>query len=518
MSRQIYFFLTMLVLLASLLLGGGTRAGHLSDVILQLICLPCLLLFIARALREPERRRLRVELWFCAALATVPLLQLVPLPPAIWTHLALGDVRLATLTAAGAPDAWMPISIDPGSTWQSFLALIPVVSVFVGTATLDAYERREMSLVLLAFCVLSGALGLFQIAQGPDSALRFFTVTNVTEAVGFFANRNHFAALMYCGLVLAAAWGTERFLLQNMQPAVRFDTQTTISVLAVLAVFAVLIAGEAMGRSRAGLGLSIGAMLASLILGLGIPRPEGEQRASNRILVTAIAVALVFVMQYSLFRIFERFGTDPLTDARIPIARSTLAGAKATLPFGTGMGTFVPSYAAFERPEDALLDTYANHAHNDYLEWALDSGLFAALLLVMFLVWFWRRSAAVWARPKNEEEGLLMLYPRAATVIVLLLLAHSFVDYPLRTSAMGSVAAFACGLITLRPKVGARDRRLVERRGQSVRVHVPAPMEVAHPAQDPAHKTAHDNRWGRDVDWPDEWKQKAGAPPPGDET
>ena len=41
-------------------------------------------------------------------------------------------------------------------------------------------------------------VGLFQVAGGPESPLRYFEITNPTEAVGFFANRNHFAALLYC--------------------------------------------------------------------------------------------------------------------------------------------------------------------------------------------------------------------------------------------------------------------------------------------------------------------------------
>ena len=49
-------------------------------------------------------------------------------------------------------------------------------------------------------------LGHFQVAQGQASPLRFYQFTNPTEAVGFFANRNHFAALIYSVVLLTAAW------------------------------------------------------------------------------------------------------------------------------------------------------------------------------------------------------------------------------------------------------------------------------------------------------------------------
>src|SRR6516164_1973002 len=46
--------------------------------------------------------------------------------------------------------------------------------------------------------------GFLQMAQRPGSTLRFYDVTNPKEAVGLFANRNHFAAHLYVTLVLAA--------------------------------------------------------------------------------------------------------------------------------------------------------------------------------------------------------------------------------------------------------------------------------------------------------------------------
>ena len=79
-------------------------------------------------------------------------------------------------------------------------------------------------------------------------------------------------------------------------------------------------------------------------------------------------------LQFSLYRILDRFGDDPMADARIPFARNTIAAAKAYMPWGSGLGSFVPVYAMTEPPRDVLANTFANHAHNDilelWLEWA----------------------------------------------------------------------------------------------------------------------------------------------------
>lgn len=45
--------------------------------------------------------------------------------------------------------------------------------------------------------------------KGLMSSLRFFEYTNPTEAVGFFANRNHFAALLYTVMLFAAVWAAD---------------------------------------------------------------------------------------------------------------------------------------------------------------------------------------------------------------------------------------------------------------------------------------------------------------------
>ena len=52
------------------------------------------------------------------------------------------------------------------------------------------------------------------------------------------------------------------------------------------------------------------------------------------------------------------------------------------------MGTFVPVYAMFEKPENILANTYVNRAHNDFLELWLESGLLGLALMAVFAVWF----------------------------------------------------------------------------------------------------------------------------------
>ena len=141
----------------------------------------------------------------------------------------------------------------------------------------------------------------------------------------------------------------------------------------------------------------------------------------------------------------ERFVIDPLEDARLPFARNTVEAALAYMPFGSGLGTFVPVYAMFEKPEDTMADVYANHAHNDVLELWLNAGAMGLVLVGMFVVWLVLRSIEIWrSAPPEGASELDWTLARAATIVVALLVVHSLLDYPLRTGAMMAVMAFAC--------------------------------------------------------------------------
>ena len=65
------------------------------------------------------------------------------------------------------------------------------------------------------------------------------------------------------------------------------------------------------------------------------------------------------------------------------------------LTMGSGAGSFETLYPRFEDPE-TITPTYTSHAHNDYLEIALETGVPGILLLIAFLVWWVGRTRSIW--------------------------------------------------------------------------------------------------------------------------
>jgi O-antigen ligase len=142
----------------------------------------------------------------------------------------------------------------------------------------------------------------------------------------------------------------------------------------------------------------------------------------------------------------QRTEEQGLKDARWPVARITSQAAIANLPFGSGFGTFVPVYDEFA-PRTLLEETYVNHAHNDWLELWLNGGAPAIILVLGFLAWFGVATSGLWSRVQPETPVLDLALAQAASIVIVLILLHSVVDYPLRTPTISVLFALACAFL-----------------------------------------------------------------------
>jgi hypothetical protein len=125
--------------------------------------------------------------------------------------------------------------------------------------------------------------------------------------------------------------------------------------------------------------------------------------------------------------------------------------------------------------------------------------MLSLVLMACFAIWFVFRAVQIWQSRPPGAGALDWSLTRAATLIVALVVAHSFVDYPLRTGAMTAMFAFACGLM-LNPLVTVEEPPAPERRPQRRKKTVPG---VQMPAE-PLH-TLPAAKWGSNVKWPEEW-------------
>ena len=226
--------------------------------------------------------------------------------------------------------------------------------------------------------------------------------------------------------------------------------------LALLALLIVtIIIGVTVTRSRAGMGLLFVAALSSLLLAWRHDR----DRSSGRILHVAIGanlVALLLAFQFGFVGFVQRFEDIGFEDLRWPAALVTSRAAIANLPFGSGFGTFTPVYEQFS-PRALVADFYVNHAHNDWLELWLTGGIPAIVLLVAFLAWLVAAIVRVWKSGEPDAPTLDRALAQAASIVIVLLLLHSMVDFPLRIAAVTVLFAIACAYLIPGRKIAHRD-------------------------------------------------------------
>ena len=485
------------VLALSVLLGGGTHAGFLGDVFVQLLSIPLLAasLWSFYSFKDVNEHQRRAIFYVSGAVIVIFAIQLIPLPFEIPSIGGALTGRGSVFGILGQDSPWISISATPQATWAAAASLVVPAALFFGVVQLSLRHRLVLAWLLLFLGGFSLLLGFLQMAQGPGSALRFYDLTNPKEAVGLFANRNHFAAHLYVTLVLSATW-----YVTTMHQTLRLGASTSRSMLwstAAAVFFVSVVAGLAMARSRAGVFLAMVALIGIILMVHRQRKDREEAHTSSRLTVgrmsiIAVVFSVIFAAQLGLGSILTRFEGDPLEDLRVPLAGTTFEAAFRSLPFGTGLGSFVPVYAVVEKESD-LFTGFANRAHNDVAEILLETGLFGLILLVGFLAWFLPKAYSIWLGRKLNGHDPQLLLQRAGTLVIGLLLAHSLVDYPLRTTALSSIFMFFCAVLAVEAP-NPKDEATLHRRQRSV---APKPPTRVAPAE----------KWGSELPWPDGWQK-----------
>ena len=418
--------------------GGSARADVLLVLPVRLAAVVGLALLLW--LVPPGRLRLqRPLLLFAGAVAIVLAIQLIPLPPAVWASLPGRDFYRTLADADGVGAVWRPISFSPDLTWNSLLSLLPPVLFLLAVPALGTRVSRRLLVGLWITILVSGVVGLVQMAGGPDSPLRFYPINNQDSATGLFANRNHQAAFLAMGVPLAAWWATHG----NVAPRLR-RARWLIAGSAVL----FLLTAAVMTQSRMGGAVVI---LAFLLAAALILRGTGLRKVTLAALAGAglVAAALAWVGLSTWSE--SRFGIDRVEqDVRLKVLPETLEMARTFFPVGAGWGSFAQVYPRFESTED-LSPEYLNHTHSELTQLVIEGGVVAIALLLVFLAWYvraiWRAWSTVNAPGASEA--------RLCTVLLALPLVASITDYPLRTPLMACAFAAAAAMLSVATREGA---------------------------------------------------------------
>ena len=432
------------LLIVSVIFGGASRENPLRVMLVELASLPVLYLAVRRLSAQDGWANLAGPICLLLAMAAVPLLQLIPLPPSVWQGLPLRDTATQVLAAAAVTPGWLPFSLTPADTHASLLALVAPAAMFLAVQSADADETRALAGLYLVLAVAGLVLGSGQLLSSGSSPFYLYSNTNYGSLVGFFANRNHQASFLLLCLPFAAVYVARRG--RGDRAGLMANAALGFILLAIVALGAV--------HSRAGLILAAPALLGCLAIiwrsGTGHARPQAILVAGGSMLA-AVGAVLAFALVPNL----ARLSADPGQEVRLQAWPYIQNLATQYLPFGSGIGSFDRVYRNAE-PLELVTPTFLNHAHNDYLQLWLEAGWAGAAVLTLVVAWLVWVSFKAWRAP----IGAMFDLQRAASVAVALALAHSFVDYPLRTLTMAVFFAFCCGILAwVPPTVAAHQRR-----------------------------------------------------------
>lgn len=426
--------------------GGASRPDAIGQAVVRAAAWAIL---IAAVLAAPAggRRGSGFPLLLLCATALVTAAQLLPLPPGVWEALPGRGLFMGAEVALEGIRPWRPLSLSPQATTNALASLIVPLVVLVLAARLKTHEHWRIAALLLALCVASAALGLVEVSGGRFDHPLINDIEGLVSAN--FANRNHLALFLAMGCALAPAWSFRRGT----------DWHRLAATPGLLLIFAMVLlatgsrAGMVLGAVATALG---GVMMRGpLTKALGrLPRSIAAGVVVGAAAILAGAVWLSFAMgrAVAIDRALLMEAGDDLRAKALPIVLEMIP---RYFPAGSGFGTFDQAYRISE-PESLLNPLYFNHAHNDWLEIALDGGLPGILLLAVATAWAAWRSFAVWLRTAGADQSLA----RLGSVLLALVAIASLADYPARTPLIMGIVALAA--IWLCPAQKARSERTGE--------------------------------------------------------
>jgi O-antigen ligase len=424
--------------LSFMIVVGGTTTPSPQAVLLHTVAGVILAAVAIFRLRQgfPNQLALSGTILLIAAFGLI-ILQLIPLPPEIWTALPGRDLISRTLARIGAELPWLPLSMEPPATKAAFLALVPALAGFLACLSLKQKDVSALALTIVVCSIIGVLIGIMQKSGNWPASLYFYGDPELRVATGTFGNRNFLAAQIFASIpfVAAAALAIQQ----------RLNTRPILTMIFALIYAAIMLAGLAVVGSRGGIAL---AMLSVFLTILFVYRKANSASTwkSSGFAVVAMLATLLLISQASMVGLLRLAQSDPLEDFRTVIFDVVLNATKAFWPYGSGFGSFVEAYQMYETPAQ-MVDNFVNAAHNDWLQLLLEGGAAALFLMIIFILLFLTALKRIIQHNMGPTAHTTCL--RAAAASVVLLSLHAIVDFGLRTPALLSLFSVCCGLLCL---------------------------------------------------------------------
>lgn len=376
----------------------------------------------------------------------------------------LNDAQGIPSAHYGAPGTAGPMSLDSGATLNEAVKRGSYLCVF-GLAVVLLRTRARLTFFAAALLLVAFLEALFGILVHLTGSGWLYSDQG---ARGSYVNRNHFAGLLEMGSMMGLA-----LMAALTEPAARGGAGARIrqGILRWIKLFQgprpmvvvgllILVAGLILSGSRAAavvLPLSVGIV----ITGLGFRRGEGMSRRV-RSLALVVLLGAAAVGWLGADNLSSRFEAEGWSSSRVDSVRAAMPLLGDYWLWGSGAGTFRWIFPAY-KTRNLTARTF-EHAHNDYLELAIELGVVGLVPIagaVMLVIWISLRGLRSGGSSRLRALGAGYLGACIA------LLAHGLVDFNLQIPAnalwfsLCLAGALACATLGNDPRspTPPRDQR-----------------------------------------------------------
>jgi len=456
------------VILALIFVGSALAFGAVQPIAYSLVEISIFLAVILFLWGQKRRGPINLSLPIWPVLFVLWVgLQVIPLPQALVSSVSPAHrLTPAWLGAINHGSAWATLSIYPNATLTGFFKVLAYLGAFVLAVNLFDSSRRKSNLVL-AFI----SLGCFEAGYGIiQHLLSWNKISGATNhydlwVAGTYINRNHFAGVMELTFPFAFAsafysyqlWSDPRHRAMSVNSGSDGDSSLGFRTVFFLFLVVMMVLGVIFSFSRGGiLSVSFTLMALSLLTLLKVRR-----KSWGMVIVSLAALAVGFSLWIGIgtvvFR-FQQMGQSSYlhTSERSMIWSDTLHLLRENPILGTGLGTFGEALRPFQT---RLVNMYIDHAHNDYLEFASDTGAVGFSLLFLPIFYLLGRMIIVFLKDPRRYRGAILLGCIGST---LGLLIHSLTDFNLHIPANALIFAVVLGIgykaACIEPRQDARKR------------------------------------------------------------
>lgn len=439
-GKLLFFCLLILLFWLPIPLASNRPwAWGLMNVTCYLLLLSSIFLYADNV--KESIRNYRFPLSLLGVFSAFSAVQIIPIPLWLLQNLspeaaAIHDIAVSSITTENhAATRYATLSIDPAQSTISLFKTLSYSSLFICTLLLcNSIERiRVTMLTIVSMGVFQATYGTFEVLLDVESSL-IFSLPVDGIATGTFVYKNHYANfLMLClstGLgYLVSTLINHSSTLQTKHKLRNFLETLLHGKALVRIALAVMVIALVMSRSRMGntaffVSMSIVGLLSLFLI--------KKRTKGLSILIISMFIIDMFIVSawFGLDKVKARLEQTSLSqETRDEVIRDSLPILQDFALTGSGLGSF---YGIFPKYQGDDINLFYDHAHNDYLQFAIEAGVPSTLLLFLLPL----LSAMCCIRSIRNRRNPVMKGTAFGCLMAIIGMAiHMSVDFPLQAPA-----------------------------------------------------------------------------------